>query len=37
LLGVELPLLTLDPFAVSAVAKLALAAKLARQNALFAH
>jgi len=36
-LGVELPLLTIDPFAASAVAKLGLAAKLARQNALFAH
>jgi HPr kinase/phosphorylase len=37
LLGVEFPLLALDPFAVSAVAKLGLAAKLARQNVLFAH
>jgi serine kinase of HPr protein (carbohydrate metabolism regulator) len=37
LLGQALPLLDLDPFAASAVAKLFLAAKLARRQALFAH
>lgn len=37
LLGQAFPLLALDPFAASAVAKLFLAAKLARHQALFAH
>jgi HPr kinase/phosphorylase len=37
LLGQAFPLLALDPFAASAVAKLFLAAKLARRQALFAH
>lgn len=37
LLGQSFPLLALDPFAASAVAKLFLAAKLARRQALFAH
>jgi serine kinase of HPr protein (carbohydrate metabolism regulator) len=37
LLGQTFPLLALDPFAASAVAKLFLAVKLVRRQALFAH
>jgi serine kinase of HPr protein (carbohydrate metabolism regulator) len=36
-LGIELPLLGIDPFAASAAVKIRVAAKLARQGALFAH